>query len=175
MASAAWSAMMRRPRQPERAERSPARSRVAACTSAALARRSGCRDAWQLLRLDRVEFVIAAQHQRHRRPPSLPATIRVLRQLRGAGPASWLRPPRWCARPAWRAFERAAGRRRGARRRQRRGQFDVGGVAVGIGHRDRVLAGSASTWNSSDALPPIAPVSACDDAEVQAHAREHAL
>ena len=45
----------------------PGAEPVAACTAAALAMRSGLATPGQLLRLDRIELVIAPQQQCHRR------------------------------------------------------------------------------------------------------------
>ena len=130
------------------------RARVACRSPRGPARRSPCaagRDARQPVRLDRIELVIAAQHQRHDLAVSAVDDQGLHAALR-ARSRGMRRAPRWCARsgsPPWRSgCARGRPRRRAAAKPPR-----SRGWRRNRPPSENTIASSpesASTWNSCE-------------------------
>ncbi len=144
--------------------------------SASVARRYSARPG-ELGQLDLVDRVVAAHQRQHelRRACVVLAhqRDRLHRALPAGCPAARRRPRRssaWacrpCASPRRRRRARPAPAPRPARRWPRSREPSENAIASS--------PESASTWNSCEASPPIAPVSACTARKLQPQAREDA-
>ncbi len=173
-ASALWSAYTRH-LQADRARRSRARCRWRPATRAALAMRSGLATPGQLLRLDRVQLVVAAHHAAPPRSPSAPSTISVLTQRAGShleearqvldGARAGRGHLRAASRAAPGAARAAAAppRPRGSRRSRRRPRT-----------RSRPRRSRRARGTPAMTSPPMAPESARTARKVQPGAGEDA-
>ena len=159
----------------QRARGSRVRRRVAARIASGRRHPQRARDAGQLLRLDGIQLVIAAQRERDHAAFESPSTISSLSSRAGSSFEEGRDIGDGALRRAS-ADARASGcvaaaRVRGRRQRRRRARCSP---RTGPAPSETAMASSpesASTWNSSEALPPMAPVSALHHAELEAHAR----